>query len=604
MSFSNGRHPEIEELISASLHGDLTAEERRRLDAHLDGCATCRDTLASFAEQRRIMAGLRHVPPPRDLGARVRAGIESGAATRHWWQRPPAIFAGVAGSLAVVAGALLALVLLDTPANDPEVGRTSPTPSVAVATPSPAEETLAPLETPAPATPVPTLPPASIAPDATPEPVPSAVPAQETPEPEIFLAVASPSADEAAMTLRASDTAEGGEPAPTTLTAVEAPEETPPSETGVPIAAELSPDGQWLAYIVDLGLSGFTEVRATHLGVPSDDPEASPPIESEVAVGTTLTLARSVSGSPFVEHLFWSADGARLAFTAVDREGGGTDAWIFDAASGQASALTDTGTAYAGSWAVAEDGTPLLWVSTAAESPESHLLAVSGGPDGVIEPVDPVEVARATANVFQPIVSPNGALVIYWAGRMQQQDGGEWAFTDGGAPWLAENRPDEEQGAPFSSAREVFRDVTIRQNAFTSAAIRWAPDSDAYVIWDAAWAGETQDPENQYPDVTRVYLTRASDPRGMTSAHAIDTADVPEGSTVVDVKVAGTGRHLAITARKPTPGDLAAPEAELFLVTRNTGDVADERETLGSEPEVWFGPAVFTPEQWAELIGE
>src|ERR671910_2885801 len=98
MTFDRGRHLEYEELISASLHGDLTADERRRLDAHLDGCATCRDTLAAFSDQRRIMAGLRHRPIPRDLGARVRAGVERRNSARHWWLRPPVLFAGVGGS--------------------------------------------------------------------------------------------------------------------------------------------------------------------------------------------------------------------------------------------------------------------------------------------------------------------------------------------------------------------------------------------------------------------------------------------------------------------------------------------------------------------------
>ena len=68
------RHEPFEELISASLTGDLTDAERERLDAHLDTCAACRATLAAFADQRRIVSGLRHIAPPRDLGARVRAG--------------------------------------------------------------------------------------------------------------------------------------------------------------------------------------------------------------------------------------------------------------------------------------------------------------------------------------------------------------------------------------------------------------------------------------------------------------------------------------------------------------------------------------------------
>ena len=121
------RHEPFEELISASLNGDLTADERRRLDAHLDGCPQCRDTLAAFSDQRRIIAGLRHVAPPRDLGARVRAGVES--ASVPWWRKPTTIFTAVGGTLAAVTGALLALVVLNgTPSSQP-VGQASPTPS-------------------------------------------------------------------------------------------------------------------------------------------------------------------------------------------------------------------------------------------------------------------------------------------------------------------------------------------------------------------------------------------------------------------------------------------------------------------------------------------
>ena len=40
---SMNRHEPFEELISASIHGDLTADERARLDAHLDTCEQCRE---------------------------------------------------------------------------------------------------------------------------------------------------------------------------------------------------------------------------------------------------------------------------------------------------------------------------------------------------------------------------------------------------------------------------------------------------------------------------------------------------------------------------------------------------------------------------------
>jgi hypothetical protein len=59
----------------------------------------------------------------------------------------------------------------------------------------------------------------------------------------------------------------------------------------------------------------------------------------------------------------------------------------------------------------------------------------------------------------------------------------------------------------------------------------------------------------------------------------------------VDVKVALTGRHLAITAARPRAGVLDAPRADLLLVTRNTGSVPDEVEVIRSADDGWFGPA-------------
>ena len=585
---SMDRHEAFEELISASLQGDLTSDERRRLDIHLDGCATCRATLGSFADQRRIMAGLRHVAPPRDLAARVQAGVEAGThRATPWWRWPPAIFAGVGGGLALVTGALLAVVLLGDPTDNPEVGLPTTTPTATALASATAIPTLAPAETP-----VPTLPPVSSVPGPSVDPAPTATPVEASPEPDAFFAVTGP-ADNQAMTVREGSTGR-------TLQEVE----TPP---GVPIAAELSPDGQWLAYIVDVGTgSGLTEVRATRVaeGVPSDDPEASPPIDSPVPVEETVTLGESVAGSPFVEHLSWSSDGRYLAYTLVDREGDGTDVWIFRPGDASVSQVTDVGNAYAGSWVPGTAGTSVLWISTAGETPESHLWMIHDAAADEITPSDPAEGEFPSAtNVFQPILSPNGALVIYWTGRMARA-GDEWIFVEGGSPWLAENRRSGEQGFEFESAREVFRDVVLRQNAFSSAAIRWGLDSDAYAVWDTAWTGENRGGDEQYPDPSRVYLTRASDPRGLTQVHGIDRADLPEGWSVVDVKVAGSGRHLAITARRPLEGDLSVPEAELVLITRNTGDEADERRELGKAEGQWFGPAVFSQAEWASLIGE
>lgn len=570
---SMNRHEPFEELISASLRGDLTADERERLDRHLDSCAECRSTLAAFADQRRIVAGLRHLAPPRDLSARVRAGIEGGRRLGlPWWRRPPVLVAGVGGGLAAVAGALLALVLLNgDPDSKPPVGQATPTSSAVIA-PS--------------TTPIPTLPPPppSAQPSAAPsEPVastPSAAPTSTaSPEPEVFLAVTGPVESPEMVVV---DGTTGSEVA------------APSAPPGEPIAAELSPDGQWLAYVATVGASGMNEVYATRVAVaePSDDPEAMPPIESETAIGDTISLGRSVGGSPFLEHLFWSADSRYLAYTLADPEGDGTDVWIFQPGTGETARRTDAGNAYAGSWAFSDAGTSALWVSTAGETPLSYLM-VWHDDAGPITPADPADSEFSPAtNVFQPLVSPNGAFVIFWAGRMEQT-ADEWLFSEGGQPWLAQHADDGDGGFEFVNARELFRDLTVGRDAFSSAAITWGSDGDTMAVWDAEWTGLPQTDEGDYPDRERVYFGHATDPRGLTRFHAIDEDDIPDGAFVVDVKVSPTGRHLLVTAARGRAGALDPPRADLLLIERNTGSVADVVETLGSADDGWFGPAAF-----------
>ena len=121
-----GEH--ADELISASLTGDLTEAERTALDQHLAGCPRCRETQAAFREERRLISGMRHQQPPADLGARVRTGIEAGELP--WWQRRSTLVAMV-GSLGAVAAGLLAVVVLSGLRPDAVANQTA-TPSASV----------------------------------------------------------------------------------------------------------------------------------------------------------------------------------------------------------------------------------------------------------------------------------------------------------------------------------------------------------------------------------------------------------------------------------------------------------------------------------------
>ncbi|MGH2418049.1 MAG: zf-HC2 domain-containing protein, partial [Candidatus Limnocylindria bacterium] len=555
------RHEPFEELISASLTGDLTAIERQRLDVHLDSCPTCRATLAAFAEQRRIMAGLHHVGPPRDLGARVRTGIERGAfGTLPWWRRPVVLFAGIGGSLAAVAGALLALVLLNGAPDEPNIGAASPTPTPVPVSSATAEPSLEPFPTlppvisdPSPdATPVePTAPPPSSAPSPTTTPVPA------SPEPDVFLAMTG-EVDNLALSVQEAPPGESSAP----IAEIEDP-------IGPPVAAELSPDGQWLAFIVERGLSGMTEVRATRISdaSASDEPAASPsPSEPAVEIGETIVLGTSLAGSPFLEELAWSPDSRRLAYTLADPEAeGATDAWIFDVDSGEPARLTDVGAAFAASWIPAddEDEPARLWVSVAAEDPTSYVLELPD--DEELAPVDPAEdPVHEAAGVFLPNLSPNGSLVIYWDGPMTNEAGVGWAMGTGAEPYLAQH---DVRRATYEIANErpLFSDLEVRRDGFTAAAVHWGPDGDAYAVWDTRWTGTSQGAEGtEYPDPRRVYFGHATDRRGLTQFHALDVADLPADGSVVDVKVSPSGEHLLVTVRRPVPGDLSAPRADLL----------------------------------------
>ena len=153
-----GEH--ADELISASLTGDLTEVERATLEQHLASCARCRETLAAFRQERQLISGMHHLQPPADLGARVRAGIEAG--DLPWWQRRSTLVAMV-GSLGAVAAGLLAVVVLSNLRPGPVAQQTAtpnasfeasmspaPSPTASVdATPS-GSQSEAPQQTPAP----------------------------------------------------------------------------------------------------------------------------------------------------------------------------------------------------------------------------------------------------------------------------------------------------------------------------------------------------------------------------------------------------------------------------------------------------------------------
>lgn len=526
----------VDELISASLSNDLTDAEREQMNAHLAHCEPCRDTLAAFADQRKLVSGMRHVPAPRDLGPRIRTGIETGRRPGvPWWRRPGGIVT-IAASVTTAAVALLLAVLIFKP-NSTITVLNSPTTSASVQ-PSPS---FIPTESVA-ATPVPSALP-SVAPS------PSAVPSGE-PAGHFFYQL-----NDGAPTF---SFVRGDAATPISLPVY-----------GMPANASLSPDGAWLAFRVDGDSSDLSQYYVLNM---SD--------------GTLTSLGESLPAAYGLgEELSWTPDSAYLAYTLTSQDSK-SDTWLFATAGASVQQLTNTGDAYSGSWMA--DDRHVLWVSRAASRPTSYLVQVEG--QGINPPFDPSNAAVASqAGVFEPLVAPDGKHVIFWRGTMGTP-GGHWSFSEGGMPWMADVSDSGE--VDFANARQVFSSLAGGREMFRGASISWGPDSDAFAVWNAQWTGVPQG--DRFPDSTRVYFGHVSNPELITAAETLDTPDTQGATVIIDVALAADGNHLGLTVQTApgAEGGAYGPSAELRLITRGYGTDPDKIEFIG-QGQTWSGPAVY-----------
>lgn len=531
----------VDELISASLTGDLTDLEQAQLEQHLRECDSCRLTMAAYGDQRRLVGGLRHVAPPRDLDARVRAGIEAGAfARRSWWRRSSGILAVVGGLGAVAAGAVLGLAVLNTAPSDPQVGGSdSPSPSASAQTTPEAKPSTAPT---------------SQAPAASASATPAATP---TPLPEIgygainYLALDGPLGEQR-LTLQVFDPAldESRE-----LLELDTP-------SGPPLSASFSPDYQWLIYQSDVGLKGTRAIRAVN-----------------VLTNDEVALGEVPGDDAFAKRVTWSLDGRFLAYTARTEDG--VDAFIFDSEQGSFERLTFDGSVYAASF----DG-ERLWVSVAGDLPVSYLVPLDGDLSDL-----PAAAIETADGVFLPILSPNGERSLFWRGAMAERgDQGSWSFVSGGMLQLAEGN--------FASGRPIFPGLTADRDAFLSAELAWSYDSDWFAVWNAAWTGLPQtDRDGQpFPNPNAVYAARAS------TDDMIEMDDVPfgpagESGRIVDVRFVGYDFGGDVPAIVTTVFEAAggesqgAPGSQSRLLLSPAGGT-DSVIEIGGEFD-WAGPAMY-----------
>jgi hypothetical protein len=116
------------ELLSASLDRELRPAEASALEAHLEGCAGCRDLMVDFRRLDRVMAEEAPPPVPVDLGKRILAGVAARAPVLlvpFWKQAMP-----LAAAASLVMAVLLWYGRPDVPPlrSDPAVSRPGESP--------------------------------------------------------------------------------------------------------------------------------------------------------------------------------------------------------------------------------------------------------------------------------------------------------------------------------------------------------------------------------------------------------------------------------------------------------------------------------------------
>ena len=542
-----GEHPD--ELISASLTGDLSVAEQQALEAHMADCARCRETLAAFGEERRLISGMRHVAPPRDLSARVRAGIESGRlGGLPWWRRPA--FLGIAGGVATVAAAVLAIVVLANQQDQPPVAQGTPSPMASVSTPSQSVE-----------------PSASVAPSEEPIPTPTVNPQAFLRPGELgYFSMTGGSLETPKLTFIKNATGE----------AIEA--ETP---TGPPIAAALSPDAEWIAYITEVGETGANQVWVLHL-----------------TDGETVRLGCALAG-PFADRLLWSANSRYLAYTlrAVDLgetidcgpmapgPADSTDVWVFDTESGEVTRVTDTGDAFAAAIEGngLDNGTALV-ISHAAETPWTEFTRLAIPPD---EGTTPARVE----GVFLPLVSPTSGLMLYWSGSMSQatQDGA-WHFTTGGLPMVGNAADLTVAGTPDGTP--LFADLSGRGgDGFADGHFSWGADGDLVAFWGGLWTGSPQGED--YPSELAAYAGRLTD-GGLTMHSRLAIPTDADTARIISVAFEPDGVSVVVSVGDASAGVGDPSSANLYRVSIGAGEAVKIGGAI--DPPPWNGPAVFGPE--------
>jgi anti-sigma factor RsiW len=80
-------HEELEALLSDLVDGSIAEPDRRRLEEHLEGCASCKASLVELRETMSALSGLHRVPAPPNFDREVAETIRRRSGGRFFGRK-------------------------------------------------------------------------------------------------------------------------------------------------------------------------------------------------------------------------------------------------------------------------------------------------------------------------------------------------------------------------------------------------------------------------------------------------------------------------------------------------------------------------------------
>ncbi len=496
-------HLRARELAAQEIDEPLSGPDAGWLDFHLATCPDCAAVADAYRADRLLFAPLREAAPqpPRDLWARTAAAIDAEAGTGRAATAPGgrrlrgvslsslAPIAGLA-AVAVIAGSLLlnGATVAPDPGDPSGPGATAMALGpgrVAVVTRG-QDGSLSVL----------TAGVGEVCPLVT-EQCGAADPSFETSlivglsGSDDIAAIISPQRDRLVVVQRNETGTDGvfvvpvrpAKPAATPVAGSPEPTESPtapatprpsasPAVTASPTDASPTPDPASTAPATDEPVHPSTSPTVDPSASPSDDPEQTPTVEVTPNPDGAIQIASDVVVVGGIAA--YDADGTRFAFTARPSDGSaGPDVFVWNTSDAHARAITtDHRSVFAG-W----DGANLLVSRVVDDAPRTIAIDPGSG-----EPTEAPPLAG-----WLPVVSPDGAVAVWWDGSVRLADDGVTWVPDKGRLVIG-SWPDGAAGADPVARGDVDEWEVL-----------WSPDGAVVAVWIAGRGGDGLGSLSLYP---------------------------------------------------------------------------------------------------------